>query len=47
MQEFFEKRLVFLELLHLLSEILSILYLYLIYILIKVGNQEEESCLGN
>ena len=48
MQEFFEKRLVFLELLHLLSEILSIFfYLYLIYILIKVGNQEEESCLGN
>ena len=30
MQEFFEKRLVFLELLHLLSEILSIFYLYLI-----------------
>ena len=47
MQEFFEKRLVFLELLHLLSEILSIFYLYLIYILIKVGNQVEESCLGN
>ena len=51
MQEFFEKRLVFLELLHLcvqkLSEILSIFYLYLMNLLIKVGNQEEESCLGN